>query len=223
MTYIARFSLSLVAWLVVCAIAVLLTLRIAGAQTVTPTPPAPPLSACTSVAAPQYDYLTLGRHIAFVCTNSAGTAVYPAGLSCLHSTCSPSAFGAAVVRVTTSADYRKAIDAEWAASVKWTCDAPPDAAAAGLCAERRAWIAANWTVWTAGFKPTVWKVKPNGTATTRPAYSLVAGVLGTKEVARAAVGAVCDLAKPTAPATGGDVRAEFGTAGVVTICTKAAL
>ena len=84
-------------------------------------------------APPQYDYLTTGRHIAFVCTNAAGTTVYPAGLSCLHSVCNPTAFSAAVVRVATSGDWKKAADAEWAASVKWTCDAPPDDQA--ICAD----------------------------------------------------------------------------------------
>jgi hypothetical protein len=67
----------------------------------------------------------------------------------------------------------------------------------------------------------VWKVKPNGTATTRPAYTLTNGVLGTKEAGRATVGAVCDMQRPTAPATGGDIRAEYGKAGLVTICAKA--
>jgi len=184
------------------------------------TPPPPPLSACVQAAPPQYDYLTTGRHIAFVCTNAAGTTVYPAGLSCLHSVCNPSAFSAAVVRVATSGDWKKALDIEWAAAVKWTCDAPPDDQAAALCAERKTWISTNWAKWTKDFKPAVWKVKANGSYTTRPAYALVNGVLGTKEVARATVGTVCDLAKPTAPATGGDIRAEFGTAGVVTICAR---
>jgi len=209
-----RFMFILVLWVMFC-------IGVAGlfnqARAETP----PPLSACVQAAAPQYAELSNGRHIAFVCTNTAGTTVYPAGLSCLHSVCNPNAFAAALLRIGTSGDYRKAVDAEWAAAVKWTCDAPPNDQAKLLCAERYIWIYKNWATWTKDFKPAVWKVKPNGaTATTRPAYALVNGVLGTKEVARATVGTVCDLAKPTAPATGGDIRAEFGTAGVVTICAK---
>lgn len=180
----------------------------------------PPLSACVQAATPKYDYLPLGRHVAFICTNATGTAVYPAGLSCLHSVCNPSAFAAAVVRVATAQDYKKAVDTEWAENVKWDCDAPPNEGAKALCAERRDWIASNWSTWIAEFKPATWKVKPNGTATTRPAYALVNGVLGTKEAGRATVGAACDVTKPTAPAIGGDVRAEYGVSGLVTICTK---
>ncbi len=181
----------------------------------------PALSACVQAAAPRYESLTVGRHLVFVCTDSLGVKVYPDGLSCQHSICNPSAFAASVARVATAQDYKKAVDAEWAANVKWTCDAPPNEGAKALCVERRDWIARNWSTWAAEFKPAVWKVKANGTATTRPAYALVNGVLGTKEAGRAAVGAVCDVSKPTAPAAGLDIRAEYGTSGLVTICEKA--
>lgn len=207
---IVRYLAVLFLWLLVCAIAV----GIVHAQ------PAPVLSKCVQAAAPRYESLSVGRHLVFVCTDSIGVKVYPDGLSCQHSVCNPSAFAAAAVRVATAQDYKKAVDAEWAANVKWTCDAPPNEGAKALCVERRDWIARNWSTWTAEFKPAVWKVKPNGTATTRPAYTLVNGVLGTKEAGRAQVGAACDVTKPTAPATGGDVRAEYGISGLVTICTK---
>jgi hypothetical protein len=82
------------------------------------------------------------------------------------------------------------------------------------------WIGTWWADAIRDFKPVVWRVKPNGTSTTRPAYALVNGVLGTTIAGRATVGAVCDLARPTAPATGGDIRAEYGVAGLVTICKK---
>lgn len=204
-----RYAIVLFLWLVVCAIVV----GIVHAQ------PAPALSACVQAAAPRYESLTVGRHLVFVCTDALGVKVYPDGLSCQHSICNPNAFAAAVVRVATAQDYKKAVDAEWAANVKWDCDAPPNEGAKALCAERRDWIARNWSTWTAEFKPAVWKVKANGTATTRPAYALVNGVLGTKEAGRATVGAVCDVTKPTAPA-GSDIRAEYGISGLVTICTK---
>lgn len=202
--------LILVAWLAVCAISV----GVVHAET------APVLSNCVQAASPRYESLLVGRHLVFVCTDSLGVKVYPDGLSCQHSICNPNAFAASVVRVATAQDYKKAVDAEWASNVKWTCDAPPNEGAKALCVERRDWIAKNWSAWTAEFKPATWKVKPNGAATTRPAYALVNGVLGTKEAGRATVGAVCDVTKPTAPATGGDIRAEFGTPGLVTICEK---
>jgi hypothetical protein len=207
-----RFLLILACW-------VLVTFCVAASMAKAETPP---LSACVQAAAPQYEYLLQGRHVAFICTDAGATKAYPAGLSCLHSACNPSAFAAAVVRVATAGDYKKAIDADWSANVKWTCDAPPDPSAKDLCDERWAWIATNWDAWTKDFSPAVWRVKANGTATTRPAYALANGVLGTKEVARATVGTPCDLSKPTIPALLGDVRAEFGTSGVVTICTKQA-
>lgn len=204
-----RYIIGLVLWLALCAAGV----GIVRAE--------PALSACVQAAAPRYESLSVGRHLVFVCTDALGVKVYPDGLSCQHSVCNPSAFAAAVVRVATAQDYKKAVDTEWAANVKWDCDAPPNEGAKALCAERDALIVKNWSAWTSEFKPASWKVKPNGTATTRPAYTLVNGVIGTKEAGRANVGAVCDVTKPTAPATGGDVRAEYGVSGLVTICTKA--
>lgn len=200
--------LILAAWLLVCAVVVGFVHA------------APVLSNCVQAAPPRYESLAVGRHLVFVCTDAIGVKVYPDGLSCHHSVCNPNAFAAAVVRVATAQDYKKAVDAEWAANVKWDCDAPPNEGAKALCAERRDLIARNWQTWIKDFTPSVWKVKPNGTATTRPAYALVNGVLGTKEAGRAPVGAVCDVTKPTSPATGGDIRAEYGTPGLVTICTK---
>ncbi len=213
MKKILQYIVILAGWLIICAIAV----GFARAETA---PPAPVLSNCVQAGAPRYESLEVGRHVVFVCTDALGVRVYPDGLSCQHAVCNPSAFAAAVVRVITADDYKKAVDTEWRANVKWTCDAPPDDKARALCTERRGWIAKNWAAWTVEFKPVVWKVKANGTATTRPAYALIAGVLGTKEVARAPVGAVCDVTKPTIQAPGGDLRAEYGVSGVVTICTK---
>jgi hypothetical protein len=129
-------------------------------------------------------------------------------LSCTHTTCDPAKFGGVVTGIITSANQEAAYKAAWDAHIKWTCDAPP-ADAIALCKERADIL-----------KPPVWRVKANGTSTTRPAYSLTNGVLGIVIVARAPVGAVCDLTKPTAPATLGDIRAEYGIARVVTICSK---
>lgn len=207
-----RYAIGLFIWLTLCAIGV----DIARAQT---PEPLPPITTCSPVGF-QYDYLTNGRHIAVLCTKPLGTGVYVHGFSCLHSACSPTAFGMSVIAALSSATPKTEIDTQWAKYIKWTCDAPPDAAAATLCTERQTWINTNYAAWTASFKPVVWRVKPNGTYATRPAFALTAGVLGTKEVARATVGNMCDVSKPTAPASNGDIRAEFGVPGVVTLCAR---
>lgn len=185
----------------------------------------PMLNASGYPLAPRWETGTLGKHLVLMCTNATQSQAFPGGLSCLHADCNVNAFGAALFKVMHADDRQAALDAEWAKGVKWTCDAPPDAAKANLCTERVAVIKTGWPTWSAGYAVAVWRVKVNGTATTRPAYSLINGVLGTKEVARATVGAICNVSRPTAAATNGDLRAEFGpanVAGVVTICAKAA-
>lgn len=204
-----KYSISLALWLAMCA---------AGVAAVEATE-IPPLSACKQVVAPQYGCLQTGRHVVFVCTNAAETYTYAAGLSCLHSACSPSAFAASLLKVTTSPDWKKAADAEWAANVKWTCDAPPDEQTKALCLERKTWIATNWPEWTKDFKPAVWKVKANGTALDRPAYAMVNGVLSTKSTAKVAVGETCDAAKAVKP-SGSALWAPAGSAGLIALCVK---
>lgn len=130
-----RFAIALAMWLTACAFGV----SVARAE---------PLSACVPLAQPKAASLSMGVHIAIVCTNAAGVAPYPAGFSCLHSTCNKDAFLASVVRVATAPDRTSAIDSEWAANIKWTCDAPPTDQALALCVERKAWIKANWADWT---------------------------------------------------------------------------
>ena len=196
----------------------------AAAQAAAPTC-LPMLNASGYPLAPRWETGTLGKHLVLMCTNATQSQAFPDGLSCLHADCNVNAFGAALFKVMHADDRQAALDAEWAKGVKWTCDAPPDAAKANLCTERAALIKAGWPTWSAGYAAAVWRVRANGTATTRPAYSLINGVLGTKEVARAPVGAICNVSRPTAAATNGDLRAEFGpanVAGVVTICSKAA-
>ena len=173
--------------------------------------------------APLWESSTFGKHLVLMCTDATQSKTFPGGLSCLHADCNVNAFGAAVLKIMHADDRQATLDAEWAKGVKWTCDAPPDAAKAALCTERATIIKAGWPTWSAGYAVPVWRVKANGTVTTRPAYTMANGVLGTKEVARAQVGAICNVSRPTAPATGGDIRAEFGpanTPGVVTICSK---
>lgn len=185
----------------------------------------PMLNASGYPLAPRWESAALGKHLVLMCTNATQSEAFAGGLSCLHADCNVNTFGAALFKVMHADDRQAALDAEWAKGVKWTCDAPPDAAKANLCTERAALIKAGWPTWSAGYAAAVWRVRANGTATTRPAYSLINGVLGTKEVARAPVGAICNVSRPTAPATNGDLRAEFGpayAAGVVTICSKGA-
>ena len=180
------------------------------------------LSACTPIAGPKINYLPLGRHLVFACTDDTRTIIYQDGISCLHSVCNVDATAEAALRILQAGGAKAAIDAEWAA-IRWDCSAPPGPSEAALCKERMDWIATWWGDAVKDFRPAVWKVKPNGTALTRPAYTLINGVLGTTIAGRAPVGAVCDMQRPTAPATGGDIRAEFGTAGLVTICKKGTL
>lgn len=188
----------------------------------TPAVPVTPSSQCpNSIVSHRHTYGALGQHVAVLCTNSARTELFLTGFSCVHSSCDMNAFTGAALRIATASDVRKTIDAEWANAIKWDCDAPPDQPRAALCEERKKWVDANVASWASTFKPSVWVVKRNGTGLTRPAYSFVNGVVGTVIVARPKVTTtVCDLTKPTAPATNGDIRAEFGIPKVVTICER---
>lgn len=64
-----------------------------------------------------------------------------------------------------------------------------------------------------------YSVKPNGKLTTRPAYTLVDGVL-VKSKERAPVGATCDTRNwPTKP-SGKDLYASYDSTGTVALCSK---
>ena len=63
-----------------------------------------------------------------------------------------------------------------------------------------------------------YKVKPNGKLSTRPAYTLVNGVL-VKLKERAPVGATCDLRRPTKPSNK-DLYASYDSTGTVALCSK---
>lgn len=193
MNFKHRFAIGLLIWAALCAIGV----SMARAQS------------CGLTDKPiRYESGAVGQHLFRPCADGRTAHI----LSCVHASCDPATFGGVVTGIIASADQEAAYRAAVEKYLKWNCDAPPDSTAAALCKERDNFL-----------KPPVWKVKPNGTATTRPAHTLTAGVLGTREAGRAAVGAVCDLTKPTAPATGGDLRAQWqgGPTGVVTICTRA--
>lgn len=146
-------------------------------------------------------------------------------LDCLHGTCSWSTFNTELQALMTAPDKNAKLDEIVAKYFSWVCDDTirKEASQRGaLCLEGEA-IRAQHPEWLpkVTLPPPVitYRVKVNGTSTTRPAYALVAGVRGTKVLARAAVGAVCDLNKPTL-VSGADVWAEFGTPGVVALCAK---
>ena len=61
-------------------------------------------------------------------------------------------------------------------------------------------------------------VKDNGALTTRPAYTLVDGVL-VKSKERAPVGATCDLTKPTKPSNK-DLYASYDSTDKLALCSK---
>ena len=61
-------------------------------------------------------------------------------------------------------------------------------------------------------------VKDNGASATRPAYTLVAGVL-SKSKERAPVGATCDTMRPTKPSNK-DLYASYDSTDKVALCSK---
>ena len=64
-----------------------------------------------------------------------------------------------------------------------------------------------------------YSVKPNGKLSTRPAYTLVNGVL-VKLKERAPVGATCDTQyRPTKPSNK-DLYASYDSTGAVALCSK---
>lgn len=65
----------------------------------------------------------------------------------------------------------------------------------------------------------VWQVKPINAQITRPAYTLINGVLGTKEMARAKIGLPCDVSKPTL-ASGTYKYAQYDASGLVALCWR---
>ena len=114
--------------------------------------------------------------------------------------------------------------AAWDESMQFSCDYSrwePYAGQNEICAERKLALATMRDVWLAGIPRQIalWRVKANGLSSTRPAFTLVGSTRGTKEVARATVGSACDITKPTL-ASGKELWAEFGTAGVVALCAK---
>jgi hypothetical protein len=158
---------------------------------------------CEVVPGPvRWETGTLGKHLYVPCVG--GTHI---GLSCTHAVCDPAKFGGVIASIYVAADREAAYEAAVKTYLPWTCDAPPDATAVALCKERADIL-----------KPPVWRVKANGTSTTRPSTVLATGLVGP----RATVGALCLPDAPRGQPSGQDIRAQWvdGPSGVVTICTK---
>lgn len=151
-------------------------------------------------------------------------SIRPWGFACLHGSCLPAGNFAERISTLVQNPDKTAAQKDWdtnfgnkcataTGALKTVCDAM-------YLSAREKWPVAATAAPPAPPAAPTYRVKANGLVLTRPAYTLVNGVRGTKEVARAAVGATCDVTKPTL-ASGADLWAEFGTAGVVALCTKA--
>jgi hypothetical protein len=163
----------------------------------------------------------LATHL-FWFTRSPSGGIRVNGFSCPKALCDTQLFATVANDVLTGKRTASQASTE---RIKFNCDYSTWAPVTGehpVCTERKALFVAKHTYWLAGipFKIEPWRVKANGTVATRPAYTLANGVRGTREVARATVGAPCDATKPTL-ASGKDLWAEFGTPGVVALCAKA--
>ena len=163
----------------------------------------------------------LATHL-FWFTRSPSGATRINGFSCAKAACDVQGFVNTANDVLTG--RRTAADAS-AQHINFACDYSSWWSIAGehpVCTERKAVLVAGNEAWMAGIPWVVspWKVKANGPAATRPAYTLANGVRGTREVARATVGTACDATKPTL-ASGKDLWAPFGSdPGVVALCAK---
>lgn len=163
----------------------------------------------------------LATHLFWLTRHPSG-GVRINGFSCAKAACDTQLFATLSNDVLTG--KRTAADAS-AARMTFTCDYStwgPIVGEHSVCTERKAVLIAGNAEWMAGIPWMVspWKVKPNGTVNTRPAYTLTNGVRGTREVARATVGAPCDATKPTL-ASGKDMWAPFGSdPGIVALCER---
>ena len=162
----------------------------------------------------------LATHVFWFVRGQRGTVLHQ-GFSCPAAACDLPTFISRANDVLTGKITPAAALADVSA---FTCDYStfnPIAGEHPICAERKDALVQKVDEWLAGMPEQLpwWRVKVNGAFPTRPAYTLNGTARGTKEVARADVGKPCDVSKPTL-ASGSDLWAEFGTAGVVALCTK---
>ena len=144
---------------------------------------------------PRYEHGALAKHIYWFCGQPDGT-VSLAGMHCAHASCSVTAAGMHLVRMTglTAAQREAATKTQWAASVTYDCTAAVMAETsdrAKVCAEHRQLFAANASTWMAGYTAPVWRVKTNGAYTDRPVQRISATNGLAPTALRVAVGAPC--------------------------------
>lgn len=163
----------------------------------------------------------LATHLFWFVRNTETGGIDNHGFSCQEDKCDLQLLIKTANEVLTGL---KTPAAAWGESMTFGCDYnrwQPYAGENPICAERKLALATMQDGWLQGIPRQInlWRVKSNGLFSTRPAYALVNGDRGSKEVARATVGTPCDITKPTL-ASGKDLWAEFGTAGVVALCAK---
>lgn len=117
---------------------------------------------------------------------------------------------------TTCIDAAKAINPidEAACIAAAVATAPPDTAVPYSCEKTVEYVCQTDTVVMVSAP---WVVKQINDQITRPAYTLINGVLGTKEMARATIGTPCDITKPTL-ASGTYKYAQYDASGFVALC-----
>jgi hypothetical protein len=175
-----------------------------------------------------------GRYAYAWCEGKSGQPLWVYA-ACVHGTCMPvGTFAELVDALKRDPNPLTAAKSAWL-NATWAKDpCPPGVSgpmgkvcadvSAAMIASKPASAASAPTPPASGPTPTpalVYVVKTNGTSATRPAYTLANGVRGTKEVARATVGQLCDRSKPIL-ASGADEWASFGpspVAGIVALCT----
>lgn len=162
----------------------------------------------------------LAIHVFWFIRSAKGT-IWHQGFSCPLAVCSLATFTDKAQDLMAGKITPAAVRAELQGFV---CDYntfDPIAGEHPICAERKGALVEKMDEWLAGIPTQLpwWRVKANGAFPTRPAYTLTGTVRGTKEVARATVGAPCNVERPTL-ASGSDAWAEFGAPGVVALCQK---
>lgn len=182
------------------------------------------LADCDSlVTTPKIRQGTIGKHFMLACVPKDKSYVFEYYYLCVkgEDNCDEEKIAGAYIGALLSPGTKAAAIASFKPT--WSCAAPPDQYKA-LCDEHAAIIKSEWAGWIKDFTPIARKyvVKANGTQTTRPGYALTAGVLGTKKVTDAPVGAQCLTDKPYTPGSGTEIKAQWvgGPDGVVTICSK---
>lgn len=143
--------------------------------------------------------------------------------ACVHGVCGQSTYQNALSSIRGATDKNAALNA---ATAEMTDCSTATGTLKMLCDRGRAESQRLYDEWKAKQPATpppppaeVWKVAPNGTATTRPTYTIANGAL-IAATPRATVGAVCDLSVKLVKGTSTYAAWET-TKATVTLCRKA--